>query len=178
MIQAMQIKRLSQDRMTIEIDVPIAMADGVVLRADVFHPSTEGRYPVILSYGPYGKGLHFADGYKTAWDIMAREHPDPVAGTSNATPTGRWWTRRSGCPTAMWWCGWTTAGPVARPAFSAAILSARRTTSTTASIGRHPALVEREGRAQQHFLLCHQPVARRGVAAAASGGDLRLGGLR
>jgi len=54
-----------------------------VLRADVFRPVAEGRYPVILSYGPYGKGLAFQEGYKTAWEIMVREHPDAVSGTTN-----------------------------------------------------------------------------------------------
>jgi uncharacterized protein len=54
-----------------------------VLRADVFRPAAEGRYPAILSYGPYGKGLAFQDGYKTAWEIMARESPDALAGSSN-----------------------------------------------------------------------------------------------
>ena len=69
--------------MKTEWDVPIRMDDGVVLRADVFRPEAEGRYPAILSYGPYGKGLAFQDGYKTAWEIMARENPDVLAGSSN-----------------------------------------------------------------------------------------------
>ena len=73
--------------MKIDWDVPIRMDDGLVLRADVFRPnegrSAEGRYPVILSYGPYGKGLAFQEGYKTAWDIMARDYPDAVANSSN-----------------------------------------------------------------------------------------------
>src|SRR5437867_11635998 len=69
--------------MRIEWDVPIAMDDGLELRADVFRPAAEGRYPAILSYGPYGKGLAFQDGYKTAWEIMARDYPDAVAGSSN-----------------------------------------------------------------------------------------------
>ena len=72
-----------RDGMRIEWDVPIRMDDGLELRADVFRPVAEGRYPVILSYGPYGKGLAFQDGYKTAWEIMARENPDAVAGTTN-----------------------------------------------------------------------------------------------
>ena len=72
-----------RDGMRIDWDVPITMDDGVVLRADVFYPLASGQYPVILSYGPYGKGLAFQDGYKTAWDIMARENPDAVANTSN-----------------------------------------------------------------------------------------------
>ena len=69
--------------MKIEWDVPIRMDDGLVLRADIFRPEQEGRYPAILSYGPYGKGLAFQDGYKTAWEIMARENPDALAGSSN-----------------------------------------------------------------------------------------------
>jgi predicted acyl esterase len=36
-----------------------------------------------VSYGPYGKGLAFQDGYKTAWEIMCRENPDAVSGTTN-----------------------------------------------------------------------------------------------
>jgi len=69
--------------MAIDWDVPITMDDGLVLRADVFRPVAAGRYPAILSYGPYGKGLAFQEGYKTAWEIMAREHPDAVSGTTN-----------------------------------------------------------------------------------------------
>jgi uncharacterized protein len=58
------------------------MDDGLELRADVFRPDS-GRHPAILSYGPYGKGLAFQEGYKTAWEIMARENPDALAGSSN-----------------------------------------------------------------------------------------------
>ncbi len=72
-----------RDGMRIAWDVPVTMDDGLVLRADVFLPPAAGRYPALLSYGPYGKGLAFQDGYKTAWDIMCRENPDAVAGTSN-----------------------------------------------------------------------------------------------
>ena len=69
--------------MKIDWDVPVRMSDGLVLRADVYRPEDNGRYPAILSYGPYGKGLAFQEGYKTAWDIMARDYPDAVAGSSN-----------------------------------------------------------------------------------------------
>ncbi|MGF6905308.1 CocE/NonD family hydrolase [Paraburkholderia sp. GAS348] len=70
--------------MIIEWDVPIRMADGVVLRADIFRPEKEGRFPVLMSLGPYAKMLHFADGYTTAWEKMVGEHPDVVAGSTNA----------------------------------------------------------------------------------------------
>ncbi|MBI1990147.1 MAG: CocE/NonD family hydrolase [Betaproteobacteria bacterium] len=69
--------------MKIDWDVPIAMDDGLVLRADVFRPVAEGRYPALVSYGPYGKGLAFQEGYKTAWEIMCRENPDAVTGSTN-----------------------------------------------------------------------------------------------
>jgi predicted acyl esterase len=72
-----------RDGMRIDWDVPIRMDDGLVLRADVFRPVADGKYPALVSYGPYGKGLAFQEGYKTAWEIMAREFPDAVAGSSN-----------------------------------------------------------------------------------------------
>ncbi|OGA52988.1 MAG: hypothetical protein A3F74_17775 [Betaproteobacteria bacterium RIFCSPLOWO2_12_FULL_62_58] len=78
-----EFKSEVRDGMRIDWDVPIAMDDGLVLRADIYRPVAEGRYPAIVSYGPYGKGLAFQDGYKTAWEIMSRENPDAVSGTSN-----------------------------------------------------------------------------------------------
>jgi predicted acyl esterase len=69
--------------MKIDWDVPIRMDDGLELRADVFRPDSAGKVPALLSYGPYGKGLAFQEGYKTAWEIMARENPDVLAGSSN-----------------------------------------------------------------------------------------------
>jgi uncharacterized protein len=72
-----------RDGMRIDWDVPIRMDDGIVLRCDVFRPEKEGRYPVILSYGPYAKGLAFQDGYPSAWQRMVAEHPDVAYGSSN-----------------------------------------------------------------------------------------------
>ena len=46
-----------RDGMRIEWDVPIKADDGVVLRADVFRPLGDGKHPVLVSYGPYAKGL-------------------------------------------------------------------------------------------------------------------------
>jgi uncharacterized protein len=73
----------TRDGMQIDWNVPITMDDGLVLRADIFRPVAEGRYPVILSYGPYAKGLAFQDGYPSAWQRMAERHPDVTAGSSN-----------------------------------------------------------------------------------------------
>src|SRR5262245_13039560 len=73
-----------RDGMRIDWDVAVAMDDGAVVRCDVFRPINDGRYPAILSYGPYAKGLAFQDGYPSAWERMAVEHPDVTAGSSNA----------------------------------------------------------------------------------------------
>lgn len=72
-----------RDGMAIDWDVPIEMDDGLVLRCDVYRPIEAGNYPVLLSYGPYGKYLHFEDGYKTCWDRMAEMHPDVTANSTN-----------------------------------------------------------------------------------------------
>ena len=51
-----------RDGMRITWHQPIEMDDGLVLRADVYRPVVDGRYPAILSYGVYAKGLAFQDG--------------------------------------------------------------------------------------------------------------------
>ena len=79
----MALKSEIREGMRIDWDVPITMDDGIVLRADVYRPVKEGRYPVVMSYGPYGKWLSFPDGYPDQWRIMAEEHPDVTAGSTN-----------------------------------------------------------------------------------------------
>ena len=71
------------DGMRIDWDVTITMDDGIILRADVFRPIEDGQYPVLLTYGPYAKGLSFQEGYPSAWDRMAEKHPDVTAGSTN-----------------------------------------------------------------------------------------------
>jgi predicted acyl esterase len=72
-----------RDGMHIDWNVPIEMDDGLVLRADVFRPVKDGRFPVILTYGPYAKNLAFQDGYPSAWQRMVDKHPDVTAGSTN-----------------------------------------------------------------------------------------------
>lgn len=68
--------------MRIDWDVPIAMEDGLILRADLFRPDKPGRYPVLISYGAFGKGLAFQDGNKSAWDRMIAAYPEVAQGSS------------------------------------------------------------------------------------------------
>jgi uncharacterized protein len=76
-------KTEARDGMRIDWDTPIPMDDGVVLRADVFRPDDDGTYPVILSYGAFGKGLAFQDGNRSAWERMIAAYPEVAAGSTN-----------------------------------------------------------------------------------------------
>jgi hypothetical protein len=76
-------KTEDRDGMRIDWDMPIVMDDGVVLRADIYRPTDDGAHPVIMTLGPYGKQLHFEDGYAHQWHLMCREHPDVPTGSTN-----------------------------------------------------------------------------------------------
>jgi uncharacterized protein len=69
--------------MLCEFDLAIPMDDGLCLRADVFRPPGAGRWPVLITCGPYAKGLAFQDGYPSAWQRMVAAHPDVAHGSSN-----------------------------------------------------------------------------------------------
>jgi hypothetical protein len=85
MQQGPEVKMRSEVRegMRVEWHVPIKMDDGLVLRADVFRPVEDGRYPVILTYGVYAKGLAFQDGYPMQWQKMVADHPEILEGSTN-----------------------------------------------------------------------------------------------
>ena len=46
----------------VESNVAVPMRDGVVLRADVYRPAGEGRWPVLIMRTPYGKDGAVSDG--------------------------------------------------------------------------------------------------------------------
>ncbi|MBI2316757.1 MAG: CocE/NonD family hydrolase, partial [Betaproteobacteria bacterium] len=71
-----------RDGMQIDWDAPITMDDGIVLRADIFRPPGDGRYPVILTYGPYAKGLDFKQGYPSNWARLIKAAPEVLEGSS------------------------------------------------------------------------------------------------
>ena len=163
-----QAKTEIRDGMRIDWDAPIPMDDGIVLRADVFRPVSEGRYPVLLTYGPYAKGLAFQDGYPDAWETMARKHPDVVAGSTQPLPklgsrgpgemgAARLRLRARGQPRLR------TLARLCRSLFAARDARFCR----MHRLGRRTAVEQRQGRPQRHFVLRDQSVAG-GVAAAAA----------
>ncbi len=74
---------MTLDAMEIEFDVEIAMDDGISLRADVFRPCSGPPAPVLLSCGPYGKGVHYEDGQPYQWQRLIEDHPQVLHGTSS-----------------------------------------------------------------------------------------------
>ena len=72
-----------RDGMQVTWHQPIPMEDGIVLRADVFRPIEDGRYPTILTYGVYAKGLSYQEGYPQQWQKMVEDHPEILVGSTN-----------------------------------------------------------------------------------------------
>ena len=72
-----------RDGMRIDWDVPIEMDDGIVLRCDVYRPIKNGKYAVIMTYGPYGKFLHFNEIYEDQFVRMSADFPEIPSETTN-----------------------------------------------------------------------------------------------
>ena len=71
-----------RDGMRVTWHAPIRADDGVELRADVYRPLGDGRHPVLLTYGVYGKGLSFQEAYAAQWEKMLLDHPEIAVGSS------------------------------------------------------------------------------------------------
>jgi predicted acyl esterase len=77
------MKEEVRDGMRVLWNARIRMDDSVLLRADVYLPVEQHRYPVIMSYGPYGKGYAFQESNAPAWERLVKAHPDILEGSSN-----------------------------------------------------------------------------------------------
>jgi hypothetical protein len=62
--------------MTLDKDVGIPMRDGAVLRANVFRPKEDGKYPVLMTFGPYGKDVHISQFQPPAWEVLQKRYPE------------------------------------------------------------------------------------------------------
>jgi predicted acyl esterase len=52
----------SEKQILIDLNVPIEIKDGTVLRANIYRPNQKGKWPVLLSRTPYSKDvapIHF-----------------------------------------------------------------------------------------------------------------------
>jgi uncharacterized protein len=69
-------------RMALDHDVDVPMRDGAKLKANVFRPVAAGKYPVLMTLGPYGKDLHFKDYQPGAWKAMIERNSDILENSS------------------------------------------------------------------------------------------------
>jgi predicted acyl esterase len=66
----------STGKIALDHDVDVPMRDGAKLKANVFRPQAEGRYPVLMTLGPYGKDLHFMYNSPDPWKNITENHPE------------------------------------------------------------------------------------------------------
>lgn len=86
--------------LTFDHDVAVAVRDGTVLRVNVYRPSGEGRFPVLLSAHPYGKDelpVKTRFGYRVSFLYRVLRQTGPVIFstlTGWEAPDPVWWTER------------------------------------------------------------------------------------
>jgi predicted acyl esterase len=84
--------------MVLDKDVAVPMRDGALLRANVFRPDAAGRFPVLMTLGPYGKDVHLSQFMPEAWEALKRRHPEILKASSCKylvfeTPDPEMWAR-------------------------------------------------------------------------------------
>ena len=72
-----------------EKDVSIPIRDGSALSANVFHPVSEGKFPVILTLGPYPKDIHFSKWNPPAYERLPEDEQGPYMHWETVNP--EWW---------------------------------------------------------------------------------------
>lgn len=77
------LREAKNGRMALDKDVRIALSDGTVLRADVYRPVKDGKYPVLMTYGPYGKDSHISQFMGKGWDSLKARYPEIVADSTS-----------------------------------------------------------------------------------------------
>jgi predicted acyl esterase len=66
----------SRDKIVLDHDVDVPVRDGAKLKANVFRPQAPGKYPVLMTFGPYGKDLHFKYNSPGPWENLNTNHPE------------------------------------------------------------------------------------------------------
>ncbi|GFZ47209.1 hypothetical protein JCM24511_04952 [Saitozyma sp. JCM 24511] len=71
------------------VDIPLKDGQGLV-RANIYKPKAEGRFPVIMTYGPYGKDIRYEDFHGPSY----AELPEDQKSDNSAweTPHPEYWT--------------------------------------------------------------------------------------
>ena len=92
---------------TVAFDVPAPMRDGTILRANIYRPAAEGRWPVLLTRLPYGKDLPLGSAFLDPVQAARRGYVVIVQDTRGRfTSDGDWYPFRAeaddGVDTIAW----------------------------------------------------------------------------
>lgn len=68
--------------MVLDKDVEVPMRNGALLRANVFRPDAEGKFPVLMTLGPYGKDVHIQQFMPEAWEYLLKRQPAVLQASS------------------------------------------------------------------------------------------------
>jgi putative CocE/NonD family hydrolase len=68
--------------MILDRDAEIPMRDGAILRANIYRPAADGQYPVLMTFGPYGKDVPLREFMQEAWDRLNATYPEILAASS------------------------------------------------------------------------------------------------
>jgi uncharacterized protein len=99
---------------TVEFDVPATMRDGTILRANIFRPPGEGRWPVLLTRLPYGKDLAHGSSVLNPVQVARRGYVVIVQDTRGAgTSGGAWYPFRAEAEDGMDTIAWAAGLPFA-----------------------------------------------------------------
>jgi uncharacterized protein len=68
--------------MILDRDAEIPMRDGARLRANIYRPDGAGQFPVLMTFGPYGKDVPLREFMQEAWDRLNETYPEILASSS------------------------------------------------------------------------------------------------
>src|SRR5215813_10634782 len=65
-----------QYEMLLEQNADVPVRDGAILHANVYRPNANGRFPVLMTFGPYGKDVPLREFMQEAWDRLNKTYPE------------------------------------------------------------------------------------------------------
>jgi predicted acyl esterase len=78
----LKVKNPGGHAMLLDKDIEVPTRDGSTLRANVFRPAEPGRYPVIMTLGPYGKDVHMKEFQPAPWANLVKGYPSILEASS------------------------------------------------------------------------------------------------
>src|SRR6266478_213105 len=68
--------------MLLQQNADVPMRDSAILQANVYRPNADGRFPVLMTFGPYGKDVPLREFMQEAWDRLNTTYPEILAASS------------------------------------------------------------------------------------------------